>query len=319
MFTRSVFPCLTAWAAVAAALLISPAAADTFGTGDNQFTMDFVTVGDAGNAADTHGDGYGAVDYAYRIGTYEVTIGQFTKAYNADGNISNGDEDYWNNAGGSYGTGAPATKVSWHEAAKFCNWLTTGHYNQGYYTIDVSGNAWIPSQSHKQYADANGLTYFIPTEDEWYKAAYYDPDKSEGIAGYWDFPTRHDNHSLVDGIGSESDTSFDAVFEDGYDQGHPNDVSNSGVASAYGTYGQGGNVYEWNEAENEFEPSYRVVRGGYWAEYCDAFAASYRTNGPASSGYSTLGFRVASVPEPGSITLLVSLVVSGLAWRRRKQ
>ena len=37
--------------------------------------IETVPVGNLGNADDTHGDGYGAVDYAYSIGTYEVTAG----------------------------------------------------------------------------------------------------------------------------------------------------------------------------------------------------------------------------------------------------
>ena len=42
-------------------------------------TIKTVTVGNSGNADDTHGDGYGGVDYEYRIGKYEVTNAQYTE------------------------------------------------------------------------------------------------------------------------------------------------------------------------------------------------------------------------------------------------
>ena len=42
------------------------AQADTFGTSGNEFTIDFVNIGNAGNAADT--TTYGAVAYSYRAG-----------------------------------------------------------------------------------------------------------------------------------------------------------------------------------------------------------------------------------------------------------
>ena len=44
-------------------------------------TMDWVNVGNAGNAADS--TGYGAVGYNYSIGKYEVTAGQYTEFLNA--------------------------------------------------------------------------------------------------------------------------------------------------------------------------------------------------------------------------------------------
>jgi sulfatase modifying factor 1 len=315
MFPKFVFRSLVAVTVLT--MLSTTAAADTFGTGGNQFTIDFVPIGDAGNTGDTAEAGYGGVGYAYRIGTYEVTINQFTKAYNADNSIGDGDEDYW----GSYGTGAPATYVYWHEAARFCNWLTTGDADLGYYSTGGSYDD-TPDHglSHKQYADANGLTYFIPTEDEWYKAAYYKGGGTD--AGYWDYPTQHDTTSSpgIDGIDSSGDTDpgdFDAVFYDGYNQGHPNDVGNSGVGSAYGTYGQGGNVWEWNEA---VIGSSRGLRGGDWYILgSDYLHASNRSSYyPADEGYN-VGFRVASVPEPGSITLLLCGLVGVLLWRRRRR
>jgi hypothetical protein len=57
------------------------------GTGARAVTIDWVTVGDPGNANDTINTGtnpnFGAVGYAYRIGRHEVTIQQYTDCLNA--------------------------------------------------------------------------------------------------------------------------------------------------------------------------------------------------------------------------------------------
>ena len=48
---------------------------ETFGSGANAFTMEFVTIGNPGNAADTTGtpNPVGSVSYIYNIGKYEVS------------------------------------------------------------------------------------------------------------------------------------------------------------------------------------------------------------------------------------------------------
>ncbi|MEY4243206.1 MAG: hypothetical protein RLZZ245_791 [Verrucomicrobiota bacterium] len=54
-------------------------------------TIDYISVGNPGNAADS--TGYGAVTYAYQIGKYEVTNAQYTAFLNAvdpDGANTNG-------------------------------------------------------------------------------------------------------------------------------------------------------------------------------------------------------------------------------------
>ena len=67
-------------------LLVASARADTFGTGPNTFTIDFVNVGNAGNADDAGAGGglystpYGGVGYEYRMGMYEITEDAITKA-----------------------------------------------------------------------------------------------------------------------------------------------------------------------------------------------------------------------------------------------
>ena len=195
----------------------------------------------------------------------------------------------------------------------FCNWLTSGNVTQGAYAINGSGV--VTGIDRDSAVSTYGTVYVIPTEDEWYKAAYYDPDKGgAGVPGYWDYPTKHDDPSVPDGIDFDGDTAFDAVFYQGYDQGHPNDVDNAGVLSAYGTMGQGGNVWEWNETAIG---STRGLRGGDWLYDSDPLAASGRSKYNPMRELFTVGFRVANVPEPGSITLLLCGGIAGLMWWRR--
>jgi hypothetical protein len=70
---------LTASAAVLCAFLVPTARADVFGSGGDAFTLEFVTIGNAGNADDAGAGGgsystpYGGVSYGYRMGTFEIS------------------------------------------------------------------------------------------------------------------------------------------------------------------------------------------------------------------------------------------------------
>ncbi len=287
--------------------------------GNTVISMEFVTVGDPRNAADTEvmlqfgTTGYGRVDYTYRIGKYEVSKNQWDAVVGAN----TGDRL---NDPGSWTGNQPVGDISWDEAAMFTNWLTSGDVTQGVYTIDANGVVTGVNRSSAQAI--YGTIYFLPTEDEWYKAAYYDPNKPGG-PGYWDYPTKHDAPNKPDGIDSAVDTVFDSVFLDSYNKGGPNEIDNAGVFSAYGTMGQGGNVWEWNETDMWGDGSVRGVRGGYWWAGDFALRSNYRhTAGFHANETDGFGFRVGSieaVPEPGSAAACIAMVLTGLSLRRRRK
>ena len=159
---------------VALTLATQPSAqADTFGSGANTFTIDFVSVGNTNNAADA--TGYGAVPYEYRVGTYEITQDAITKA-TASGLA--------NVTAGAWSGNQPAANISWYEAAAFVNWLNTSTGKTAAYDLAWDGSAWsmnLWSSGQAWQLGGENLYrnkdayYFLPSENEWYKAAYYNP------------------------------------------------------------------------------------------------------------------------------------------------
>jgi len=287
---------------------------ETFGTGANAFTMDFVTIGNPNNAADTTGspNPAGSVAYTYNLGKYEVSRDQITKA-NAAGSLGITLQDM-TNIGGN-GLLKPATGISYYEAAKYVNWLNTSTGGTAAYKFDGSGNFQLWSSTDAGY-NANNLfrnslaKYWLPSSNEWYKGAYGKAD------GSWsDFPNGSDSAPTAVASGTDPNT---AVYAQSYNAG-PADINNAGGLSAYGTMGQGGNTWEWMETAydgtNNTAGEDVEMRGGSWGNGSESLDASYCDYDDPGGG--NLGFRVASVPEP-STGLLVVLGLSGLLLKRRK-
>jgi formylglycine-generating enzyme required for sulfatase activity len=303
---------------------------ESFGTGTNTFTMTFEPIGNPGNAADTTGspNPAGSVGYHYNMGKYEVSRDMINKA-NAVGNLGITLNDM--TSFGGNGANRPATGVSWNEAARYVNWLNT---SQGYtpaYKFDFQpgqpgysalANITIWQASDPGYNSANEFRnsqakFFLPSMDEWYKAAYYDPNANSGAGGYWNFPTGTDTIPLAVSGGTTAGT---AVYNQATAQG-PADITNAGGLSPYMVMGLGGNVREWEETEfdlvNNSPSSARGVRGGDWFFFSNFLSASNRFSNIPTREYSDVGFRVASIPEPSSAVLLM-LASVGL-WQRRKR
>ena len=286
---------------------------ESFGSGDNAFTMDFVTIGNPNNAADTTGDPNpaGSVAYTYSLGKYEVSRDMITKA-NSAGTLGITLADMTSYGGD--GVNRPATGISWYEAARYVNWLNTSTGGTAAYKF--SGSTFqLWSEGDAGY-NANNMfrnslaKYVIASRDEWYKGAYGSPDGT-----WYNFPTGTDSKPSAVAGGTDPNT---AVYGG---QAGPADITNAGGLSSYATMGQGGNVWEWNETAydgtNNTAGENGELRGGSWGINSNFLDASIRNVFDPSLEYSFFGFRVASVPEP-STGLLVLLGLSGLLLKRRK-
>ena len=292
-------------------LCVPTAQADTFGSGLNTFEIEFVTIGNPDNPDDTTGspNPAGKVEYAYRMGKYEISGDMIDKA-NAEGGLGIRRADRSPNQ--------PATQVSWFEAAHFVNWLNTSTGSTPAYKFGDGGERdfqlWQPADAgynpNNLYRNSQA-TYFLPSMDEWYKAAYYDPN----TGGYYDYPTGSNSAPTPVASGTAAGT---AVFSG---QLEPADITRAGGLSPYGTMGQGGNVWEWEETDrdlvNDSTSSARGVRGGGWGSDSGSLLSSLRRDntGRPSSSHSKRGFRVASTPEPSSY----ALTLLGMGWLGMKR
>jgi hypothetical protein len=297
------------------ALLAISAHADTFGSGGNTFGISFVPIGSAGNAADS--TGYGAVSYNFNISTYAISQADMNLA------VANG---FTNGTTGDWTGNQPATSITWYQAAAFVNWLNTSQGYAAAYNLDPGATTvtlWSPAQAfplggglYDLYRNANAH-YFLPTEDEYYKSGYYDPSKPGG-AGYWLYATGSDTAPVSVTSGMSAGT---AVYGNPSNSA-PAAVDQAGGLSPFGTMGQTGNVFEWMESDynggyNPTQYPGAAVRGGSWMTPGTTSLQSSSRNFSATGEVFTLGFRVASVPEPSSTLLVMGPCLMFLARRRR--
>lgn len=306
-----------------ALLVPSVASADWFGSGENRFEIPMVTIGSPGNAADTVTPAdnssplpSGSVDYVYRIGKYEVPEEAVRKA-NAQSEL---DGTPLGLTLDERGPQKPATGLSWFEAAQFVNWLNEGRGLAPAYKFDASGQfqLWAPTDPGYNAANPfrNALAqYVLPSVDEWYKAAFYDPL----VGGYWDYPTGSDDPPTPVASGTDPGT---AVWNQ---TTGPADVQLAGGASPFGTVGQGGNVQEWQETATDLirpnQSELRGIRGADWGLAASAAGMSSLSS-PADVAprleFSPVGFRVVSVPEPCSVSTLAALLLLATRIRRSR-
>jgi formylglycine-generating enzyme required for sulfatase activity len=295
------------------------AQADTFGSGLDTFTIDFVDIGNAGNTAD--GTGYGAVSYNFRIGKYEISQDAIDKA--TAGGMANV-------AAGAWSPSRPAADISWFEAAAFANWLNTSTGHQEAYDLTYSSgwsmSVWSSAQAWQTggenlYRNKDAY-YFLPNENEWYKAAFYNSAGSN----YYDYATASD--TLPTATTGSTDVN-EAVYTQAFftEPSQPAWVTNAGGLSAYETMGQSGNVWEWTESSsNNSNPNAnRISRGGgYLTDQTVMLSSGFRSTVEAPGNESSIfGFRVASVaavPEPSTYAMaLAGLACGGYLVRRRRK
>jgi|SRR6185295_4359067 len=342
--------------ATAALLLLTSTAAraDVFHMPPGQTSLETVPVDNLSNANDpATGNLYGGVSYAYRIGTYEVTNAQYTEFLNAKASISDPYGLYTSlmasaTQGGITQSGTssftysvkpgfankPVAYVSWYDAIRFSNWLTNGQESgdteSGTYTITGgginSGTVAIPNGAQRAaWASTSSLHWLLPSENEWYKAAYYKGGSTN--AGYWLYPFRSNTVPTGDVPPGASNSAnyyghngFAVTQEGAFSAGqvYLTDVgAYTSALSPYGAHDMGGNVDEWNEAL--LSGSTRGIRGGDFGGPSSTLAASHRNSFNPTIADEGFGFRVASVPEPSSFALAAIGMLVALGWIARRR
>jgi formylglycine-generating enzyme len=315
---------------------------DTGNAGDYRFGYGYMGYGP---------DSYGSVSYTYNIGKYEVTAGQYTAFLNAvaktdtyglyNSNMwsstygckiqQTGSTGYYSYSVASDWGNRPVNYVSYWDSCRFANWLSNGQKTgaqdattteHGAYTLD----GYTGSDGRTIQRNA-GWAWAVTSEDEWYKAAYYKGGSTS--AGYWLYPTQSDtapaNQVLSTDPGNSANYNYNTPPGQPYQLnlsiGSPyyrtnvGEFENSG--SAYGTYDQGGNVWEWNEALPLDGDANRGQRGGSFNGNANVLRSSFAYIGVPDWGSYTLGFRVSHVPEPSSIIALLGGLTGLIRLRRR--
>jgi len=318
-----------------AAILIGVVSLNSFGA-----EIATVHVGNPDNAPDTTTFQYGTVGYEYRIGATEVTNSQYIGFLNSKASVGDALGFYNTNmASNAYGgilrSGSgtsldpytyaakdgklnhPVNFVSWYDAIRYANWMhngqgngdtETGSYNLG--QLNANGTPLLIFSASQRTSDAK---WFLPSINEWYKAAFH---KNDGVTGnYWDYPVRSDNPPIAE---APAGGIHSANFDDAVD-GPVEVASYSRARSAYGTFDQGGNLFEWVESTRvATTPATALVVGGHWAASDTFLSSSYTgTDSGKTNEFDGRGFRLATnVPEPGNWLLCLCSVVASVRMRR---
>jgi formylglycine-generating enzyme required for sulfatase activity len=290
-------------------------------------SIDWVTVGDPGNACEVQPQGcFGSVADTYRISKYEVTNAQYAEFLNAVAatdtyalyNTSMGSGFGGITRSGSSGSytyspisgreDMPVNYVSWYDSLRFANWLRNGQPTGAQGSTTTEDGAYTFSGPTSVGARNAGATIFLTSEDEWYKAAYFD----SALGGYFDYPAGTDAWTVCSvPTASANHANCANMVGDLVDVG-----SYTGSASPNGTFDQGGNVWEWNEAIAFSDPENRVARGGGFSSNTSSLPASVQASFLPGTEGRRYGFRVAMIPEPSTALLLATGLLA--AARRRR-
>ena len=290
------------------------------------------------SAAVTPGGAFGKVDYPYQIGKYEITLADYAQFLNAvaatptQPHITALYNSYMGNTNSAVsaavagisrtgsGTTAdpyvytvigsgnrPVTFVNWFMAARFVNWLSNGGQvgsdpDTGSYQLlnQTTATAANPVPSRNAVNPNTGLPpiWFLPSEDEWVKGAYYDAAKvstnsTNAPGGYWLYPTMRDTPPRA-ALPTPPGTTPAANYGRPVDSPFLAPVgSYTNSPSYYGTFDQAGNVAEWNDLKGESTMN-RGVRGGGWtaATTTNTLSLNWRNETSPTIANDATGFRL---------------------------
>ncbi len=305
------------------------------------YDFQWANIGDVNNPAYPGGPpfngnaGRGSVSYSYRISKLEVTTGQWADFLNmalrsgVDLNIQQLRPAFWgaSQSGGQYVVSDPMRPViglNWRAGAYYCNWLNNGKAEgwanalSGAYDASTFGTL-ADGTYTDQVTHSAGARFWIPTMDEWLKAAHYDPSRNgPGQGGWWSYPYRSELPP-VPGAPGEGQTTA------GWDPPNSAELlvplgAYASQTSAYGLWDLSGGSREWLEepagARNgRFQ--YRRADGAFAGELSIGFDHVQSTDGeiPGTIG-GYYGFRIAGVVPSVPTSLALG---AGLAHFLRRQ
>jgi sulfatase modifying factor 1 len=305
--------------------------------------IEMVYVGNPGNAPDAPFDNTqrGAVNYEYQIGKYEVTAGQYTEFLNA---VAKDDPNQLYSelmsdptaptrganiqrtgtaANYSYSVAPdwanrPVNYVSFWDAVRFANWLHNGQTTglQGPGTTETG--AYHDVENQALFGRNVGGGWLIPSVDEWYKAAFH---KNDSVTGnYWDYATQSDtvpSSTLPDTGNNATYQGPHGTFTIGSPYWRTEVGTFTSSESAYGTFDQSGNVYEWNDTA--ILPNTRGTRGGGFEELnTSTLGWTFDGSNDPYNQNTGIGFRVAfMIAEPATYGLVATATLVLFSLRRK--
>lgn len=295
-------------------------------------SIDTVMIGEAGNAANPSApanvtaQGGGKVNYLFEIGKYEVTNAQYAQFLNSVAKIS--DPNSLFNAAmqiartGSAGnfsyapTGSNANRpvqfVSFGDTFRFANWMHNG-MPSGTQTAATTENGSY-NMALSQPTRQAGAKFWIPSVNEWYKAAFYNPTLNGGLGGYNKYPTSSNTLTQSAPPGGSTSANFNNVVGTTTNVG-----SYTSTTSAFGAYDMAGNLAERLDTPSSTSYFHAVSSWANTATRADALSSAAFVGATISGENNTTGFRIAAVPEPSTIALTgmggVSLLIG---WHRKR-
>jgi sulfatase modifying factor 1 len=304
--------------------------------------VNFVTVEAAGNAANTNGRG--AVGYDFNIQEMEVTNAQYVTFLNSVDPTGSNTLGLYNSSmtssfrGGILNSGStngarylsknefanrPVNFVSWNDAARFVNWVATSG-------TSTETGAYQMSSSTPNTRLA-GAKFWLPSQDEWYKAAFYNPTSSSYNLYATGSSVNGSSPALTVGTLSGSSSvitnpsATTVVYaNNGVAIGLTAAVGTSGGKSSFGAFDMNGNVWELTDTSGS-AGQVLMYGGGYGQALSVLSATSVANNLSVSrSTYENqgVGFRIAAVavPEPSTLVMLAGgASLFAVMWGKRRK
>ncbi|MFN5946231.1 MAG: SUMF1/EgtB/PvdO family nonheme iron enzyme [Phycisphaerae bacterium] len=298
--------------------------------------------------------GRGSVGYEYSIGRLEVTTAQWVEFYNAvlarpdaisfpaqtlwtptvwgavrDTSYTGPGTKYRVNPNVANAAMLPVGGISWRTAAVYCNWLHNNKstdasaFLSGAYDVSTFSGG-FPTFTDQASRSA-GARYWIPSWDEWMKAAHFDPNRPNAdgsTGGWWLYPHMSDLAPTYGPPAGFPGGSAANQANSGFNT--PDDVEYSiplgayaNVQSPWGLLDVAGGTAEWTETiVSNAAGQWRMTDGSRWG--ADPFDQVYlRGSDSPNAPFTRNGLRLASsVPSPGCLTLVV---IGGALSSRRKR